>query len=395
MKSENEVADPLAPRDMNKPRAHRNRTDGWIGGRPDTWFGHYRENPASRGGADARRMAADNDYASDVAKDLRHDDALFLNGDKELEAAGLTIESLSPGIGVEIRGFDMANPTDAQIEQIWRLYLLRKVVFFRDQGHINWDEHIAFGKCFADIGFAYGRQRALGRNYTSPSDYPEILRLYADESQPFAAANWHSDVTWSNQPPLGSILLSRKSPPVGGDTVFVDCYALWDSLSPTLKEFLQGRMAVHGRGGRDEAAHPICRTHPETGRNALYINPTFTNYICDMAPEESAKLLAKLYAKMYSTPEHTCRFRWRDGSVAMWDNRSCQHYAVADFWPHERKMERVTIVDRSEENEVPFWQDENGKRHFSERLASQESIDTPVGYGDDILNYQNDTASEA
>ena len=124
----------------------------------------------------------------------------------------------------------------------------------------------------------------------------------------------------------------------------------------------------------------ICRTHPETGRNALYINPTFTNSIRDMEPEESARLLAKLYAKMYSTPEHTCRFRWRDGSVAMWDNRSCQHYAVADFWPHERKMERVTLVDRSEEDEVPFWKDENGERHFSLRLATQESIDTPLSY---------------
>lgn len=379
MSSDNSKVDPFEPRDMNRLRDRKSRADGWVGGRADTWFGHYRENPASRSVADARRMASDKDYAAEVAENLRQADDELINSDRALAAAGLTVEPLSPGIGIEIHGIDLANPTDEQIEQIWRLYLSRKVVFFRDQGHITWDEHIAFGKRFADIGFAFGRQRALGQN-NSPDDYPEILRLYSDEAQPFAAANWHSDVTWSNRPPLGSILLARKAPPVGGDTVFVDCYALWDSLNPVLREFLAGRMAAHGRGGRDEAAHPICRTHPETGRNALYINPTFTNSICDMDPEESAKLLAKLYAKMYSTPEHTCRFRWRDGSVAMWDNRSCQHYAVADFWPHERKMERVTLVDRSEDDEVPFWQDENGERHYGIRLASQESIDTPLGY---------------
>ena len=379
MNRKSENVDPTNSRESIEPRNHERRTDGWVGGRADTWFGHYKENSASRSGVDARRMASDKDYAGIVAEELRQQDRALMNGDKELEAAGLTVEPLSPSIGIEVHGIDLANPTDAQVEQIWRLYLLRKVVFFRDQGQINWDEHIAFAKRFAAIGFAFGRQRALGKD-NSPKDYPEILRLYADESQPFAAANWHSDVTWSNTPPLGSILLARNAPPVGGDTVFVDCYALWDSLKPELKSFLQGRMAIHGRGGRDEAAHPICRTHPETGRNALYINPTFTNSICDMDADDSAQMLANLYAKMYSTPEHTCRFKWRDGSVAMWDNRSCQHYAVADFWPHERKMERVTLVDRSEHNEVPFWEDENGKRHYSVRLASQESIDTPLNY---------------
>ena len=379
MRDESNLIDPFAPRDMNRARTSNRRGDGWVGGRADTWFGHYHDNSASRSGIDPRDLVKNKESAHKIATDLQQvDDALF-NGDAELKAAGLTATPLSPSIGVEIHGIDMADPSDAQISAVWRLYLAKKVVFFRDQGHITWDDHIAFGKCFADIGYAFGRQKALARN-NSPEGYPEILQLYASESSPFAAANWHSDVTWSNQPPLGSILLSRKSPPVGGDTVFVDCYALWDSLNPALKEFLRGRMAVHGRGGRDEAAHPICRTHPETGRNALYINPTFTNAICDMEPEESSKLLATLYAKMYSTPEHTCRFRWQDGSVAMWDNRACQHYAVADFWPYERKMERVTLVARSEADEVPFWEDENGKRHYGVRLASQESIDTPPGY---------------
>ena len=363
------------PRGLNKPRGRGSRTDGWVGGRADTWFGHYRENPASRADADARRMASDEDYATKVAGRLRERDVAT----REDTDAGLSIEPLSPGIGAIIHGVDMASPTDAQVERIWRTLMDRKVVFFRDQGHITRDEHIAFGKRFANVGFAYGRQRALAVN-NSPPDHPEVLRLYADEARPFAASNWHSDVTWSNRPPLGSILLSRKSPPVGGDTVFADCYALWDSLSPVLKSFLEGRTAAHGRAGHDEAEHPICRTHPVTGKRALYVNPTFTNSIRGMAPEDSARLLAQLYAKMYSTPEHTCRFRWQDGSVAMWDNRSCQHYAVSDFWPHERRMERVTLVDPSPEDEVPFWEDASGERHYSVLLTSEEAINTPLGY---------------
>ena len=378
------LADLFKPRGMNKPRRSPARTDGWVGGRADTWLGHYRENSASRAGADVRRMADDKAYSAEVADVLRRQDAAILHGNGTPTGAGLKpkllkIEPLSPGIGAVVYGVDMADPTDAQVELIWNLLMERKVVFFRDQGHITRDEHIAFGRRFADVGLAFGRQQALSVN-NSPAAHPEILRLYADEARPFAAANWHSDVTWSDRPPLGSILLSRKSPPVGGDTVFVDCFALWDSLHPTLRTFLEGRNATHGRAGRDEAQHPICRTHPVTAKRALYVNPTFTNAICGMAPGDSAKLLAQLYAKMYSTPEHTCRFRWRDGSVAMWDNRSCQHYAVSDFWPHERRMERVTLVDPSPDDEVPFWEDATGKRHYSVLLTSEKAINTPLGY---------------
>ena len=279
---------------------------------------------------------------------------------------------------MEVHGIDMADPTDAQAKVIWDLVLEHKVVFFRDQGHITQEQHMAFAKRFADIGLAYGRQQSLTANPTV-NEHPEILKLYSDEARPFAAANWHSDVTWSNRPPLGSILLSRKSPKVGGDTMFADSYAHWHVLSPVLREFLEGRFATHGRAGRDEVEHPICRTHPETGRKALYINPTFTNAILGMEPADSARLLAQLYAKMYSTPEHCCRFRWREGSVAMWDNRSCQHYAVADFWPHDRFMERVTLLDRNEDNEVPFWIDVQGERHYGRILTSEEEISTPIG----------------
>ncbi|MCY3622655.1 MAG: TauD/TfdA family dioxygenase [Gammaproteobacteria bacterium] len=372
-----DVEELFEPRGLNKRGATQGRADGWVGGRAHTWHGHYRENPASRAGADSHRMASDAKYAAAVAEELRRRDATVPHGDSVGD--GLEVEPVSPGIGTVVQGVDMATLTDAQANGIWNLLMERKVVFLRDQGHITRDEHIAFAKRFAETGLAFGRQHALAAS-KPPSEYPEILRLYSDEARPFAASNWHSDVTWSDRPPLGSVLLARKAPPVGGDTVFVDCIALWDSLNSTLKEFLEGRTATHGRRGNDEVEHPVCRTHPVTGKNALYINPTFTNSICGMEPADSARLLARLYAKMYSTPEHTCRFPWRDGSVAMWDNRSCQHYAVSDFWPHERLMERVTLVDPSEEDEVPFWLDANGERHYSVMLASREAIDTPLGY---------------
>jgi taurine dioxygenase len=366
--------DIFEPRGMNRAQV---RTDGWVGGRADTWRGHYQENPASRAGANTERLLADEAYAAEVANSIRERDDALLHGGGPVEGSGLTVEPLSPSIGAIVHGIDLASPTDAQVTAIWNLILERKAVFFRGQGHITRDQHIEFAKRFADTGLAFGRQQALSAN-ASQDDYPEILKLYADEARPFAASNWHSDVTWSNRPPLGSILLARQSPPVGGDTVYVDAYALWDSLSPELQAFLEGRRANHGRAGKDEVAHPICRTHPETGRRALYINPTFTNSICDMDRDESSRLLAQLYAKMYSTPEHQCRFSWQEGSVAMWDNRSCQHYAVGDFWPHERKMERVTLLDRSEADEVPFWSDGDGNRHYSVLLTSEEEISTPL-----------------
>ena len=259
MSTEPASNDLFAPRGMNKRTAAEGRRDGWVGGRADTWHGHYREAPASRAGADARRLFTDESYRSDVAVKLRKIDEEIIHGDSETAKAGLTLEPLSPSIGTVIHGIDLANPTDEQIQQVWRQFLARKVVFFRDQGHITRDEHVALGKRFADIGLAFGRQQSLAGN-NSPAEYPEILKLYADETNAFSAANWHSDVTWSNQPPLGSILLSRKSPPFGGDTMFVDCYALWDGLSPVLKEFFKG---THG--------------HPWAGRSRRSSAPDLSN----------------------------------------------------------------------------------------------------------------------
>jgi taurine dioxygenase len=171
---------------------------------------------------------------------------------------------------------------------------------------------------------------------------------------------WHSDVTWRLAPSLGSVLLAREVPPIGGDTLFCDMYAAYEGLGDRVRASLEGLRAVHdftrtfGRlmsaeeleKKREEyppAEHPVVRTHPETGRKGLYVNAAFTSHIVGMPPDESDRLLERLYAQA-SVPEYQCRFRWRPHSVAFWDNRAVQHYAVSDYFPSRRLMERVTIV---------------------------------------------------
>jgi taurine dioxygenase len=170
---------------------------------------------------------------------------------------------------------------------------------------------------------------------------------------------------------------------VGGDTIFVDTAAAWSGLSPALKMRLAHMRALHGRPegstegewkggavkafrtvrrtdlrGRPEVLHPVMRTHPDTGEQHLYVNPTFTLGLEEdgtiVEHGEASALLSQLYTQMYSTPEYSCRFSWSGGSVAFWDNRACQHYACGDFWPHARRMERVTVLDRSFERRAPF-----------------------------------------
>lgn len=196
------------PRGMND-NTRAKRSDGWVGGRADTWMGHYKEVPASRVSADARRMANDHDYSSQVAETIRRKDEAIVQ--EMLDDASLSIEPASPSIGVVVHGVDLADPSDAQIDAIKRLYLEAKVVFFRDQGHISREEHIAFGRRISDTGLAYGRQNFLARREL-PDEHPEILRLYANEERPFAASNWHSDVTWSDRPRWGRSC-SRESHP--------------------------------------------------------------------------------------------------------------------------------------------------------------------------------------
>ena len=167
----------------------------------------------SHTGLDGRRLSSEepHGYVHEVAdKILRRDAALLQDLDGRFAEAGLSVEPASACIGAYVHGINMAEVTDAQVSLIWELIYSHKVVFFRDQGHISRKQHIAFGRRFAEVGLAFGRHQALSAN-TSPDEYPEILPLYSDKNAPFVPANWHSDVTWAEKPPLGSILLTQIS----------------------------------------------------------------------------------------------------------------------------------------------------------------------------------------
>ena len=262
------------------------------------------------------------------------------------------IKQLSPMIGAELAGLKLSGDLpDAAISEIRRALLEFKVVFFRDQHELTAAEHIAFARRFGDLEIHPATPKG--------QEDPEILRITHDETSKGRENAWHSDVTWRPEPSLGSILRAREVPPFGGDTLFSCMYAAYDALSPAMKEWVSGLTARHdiarvfaGRLNKSVEElhaqypvqeHPVVRTHPETGRRALYVNTAFTDQIVGLSKKESDWLLAHLYT-FAAVPEHQCRFRWEAGSLAFWDNRACQHYAASDYFPQRRVMERVTIA---------------------------------------------------
>ena len=270
------------------------------------------------------------------------------------------VHPLSPTIGAEVAGVSLAEEVDDDLfEQLNRALLEWKVLFFRGQT-IDHEDQIAFASHWGTI-----EQHPFVRLNVDQPDQPEVLRLEKGEKQKGTENFWHSDVTWRRNPSLGSILRAIELPPIGGDTLWADMAAAYDCLSDDVKEYLEGMVAEHdwvstfGRRMdqdtidqlREEfpaAHHPVVRTHPETGRKMLYVNGAFTTRIVDMEPDESNELLAFLF-RQAAFPEYQCRLRWNVGDVAFWDNRSTQHYASSDYYPHRRVMERITIV-----GDVPY-----------------------------------------
>jgi taurine dioxygenase len=275
---------------------------------------------------------------------------------RNFKVADLELLPLTPSIGAEIRGLDLARPLDAATIDHLRAALLDwKVLFFRDQD-ITTEQHLAFARNFGDLEVHPFVPQKPG--------YPEVLALTHDQDNKGRENTWHSDVTWREKPSLGSILRAIEIPPVGGDTLFADMYAAYEGLTDDVKAQIEGRMAVHDfaffraglrRRGKSEeeieafnkaypmVEHPVVRTHPETGRKALYVNTAFTQHIVGLEKDASDALLKHLYAQA-AIPEYQCRFRWETNSIAFWDNRACQHYAASDYWPAVRRMERVTVI---------------------------------------------------
>lgn len=270
----------------------------------------------------------------------------------------IEVRPLAGAIGAEIFGVDLSGELDAatfgEIRRAFHEYL---AIFFRDQ----------------DLDPL--EQRAFAARFGTPQIYPfvkgmegcpEVIEIVkeAHEVQNFGGF-WHSDTAYLATPPLGTMLYALQVPPAGGDTMFANGYLAYETLSETMRGILDGLVGINSAtlriGGEeadakssgrmrsanlermaDHAEHPVVRTHPETGRRALYVNGAHTAAIKGMTKAESRALLDFLFAHAVQA-ELTCRFRWQPGSLAFWDNRCCQHFALNDYQGHRRHMRRITI----------------------------------------------------
>ena len=266
--------------------------------------------------------------------------------------AHIQVEPVAGALGAEVAGIDLRKPLDPEvIAEIRRAWLEHQVLFFRDQP-LTVDEHKAFARRFGELHVHPVLQQMADQGH------PEIVVLESHAGRPLVADAWHSDVTFEREPPLGSILRAVEVPAAGGDTMWASMTAAYDALSEPMKRVLEGLRAVHSGAGfrriakekqaealaqNETTTHPVIRTHPETGRKAIFVNSIFTKGIDGMRPREGHALLAFLFEHVAS-PDFSCRFRWRQHSIAMWDNRCTQHRVVADNLPAYRRMERVTLL---------------------------------------------------
>lgn len=265
----------------------------------------------------------------------------------------IDVRRYEPALGAEVRGITLADGIDDEIYvEIRRALLEHQVLFFKEQREIPPDVQVAIGKRFGELHMHPAAPQMEG--------FPEVFEIHVQKDSQIANGEfWHSDVSCDEIPPLGTILQIHILPEIGGDTLFANMYAAYDALSDPLKRMLGELTATHGsehvyrgryaeRGVDDRqkvyphASHPVVRTHPETGRKALYVNRTFTTKINELSDSESGALLNLLYDHC-EQPDFQIRFRWQLNDVAFWDNRCTMHHAIWDYWPHERKGRRVTI----------------------------------------------------
>ena len=262
---------------------------------------------------------------------------------------------ISGALGAEISGVDLSRPLGKdELLELRKLWLEHLVVFFRDQP-LSEEQYMAFSLQFGEP-VEYPLVKGLPR-------FPRIIEVKKLEHERVAFGGiWHSDTAYLQRPPMASMLLAREVPPHGGDTLFANMYAAYEGLSDGLKALLSGLKAVNSStkadasktredriksDGTDKsdftAEHPVVRTHPETGRKALYVNPGHTVRFAGWTEEESKSLLEFLY-KTQQLPEYTCRFSWQPGSIALWDNRCAQHNPVNDYHGYRRVMHRITLA---------------------------------------------------
>ncbi len=249
--------------------------------------------------------------------------------------AGWQIERLAGSLGAEIHGVDLAAPSADDIERIKALLVEHQVLFFPDQS-LTPDQHVALGPHFG---------RMEGHPHLGNADgHPELFELRASGGG--IADEWHTDLTFRPEPAVMSILHMVQCPPAGGDTMWTSLTAAYDALSAPMKDLCDGLTALHDALPHNRPdqmhIHPVVRVHPVSGKKALYVNSHFTRRIVEMSAGESEALLSYL-TRFVAEPQFTVRYRWRKGTIAMWDNRATQHCVLNDF-EGERIIQRVTIM---------------------------------------------------
>ena len=270
------------------------------------------------------------------------------------------INSLTPTIGAEISGIDLSNNLNSQdLDNIYKNLIDHKVIFFRNQ-NLKPEDHITFAKSFGDIEPPHPI-------YPHVENFPEITLLENDPTNPPDTDEWHTDVTFKTEPPFTSILYSKEIPPSGGDTLWCSLIAIYDALPENIKIELESKRAIHDMGdfrnnfssedneeyskklnaGFEKfgnAVHPVVKVHPILNKKFLYINPSFTRHIIGMDMTDSNNLLSYLFSFM-TKPQYQVRFKWTPHTLALWDNRCTMHYAIGDYMPHRRVMNRITVLN--------------------------------------------------
>ena len=271
----------------------------------------------------------------------------------------MKISLTSGALGAEVEGIDLKNSSKENFSKINELLLEHKVIFFRDQ-NISPEQQINLAKFFGPLErhvYVKGREK-----------FPEIIRIIKGRNEKHQwGETWHTDVSYNKNPTKVIILKSIKIPPVGGDTMFSNMEIAYDTLDEKIKKKIKDKKAIHSSLGAEffidnykymegnekrnydsySNEHPIVRTHPETGKKILFVNWTYTKQIIGLEKEESDLILKEIFEHQ-ARLDLTCRFNWTENAVAIWDNRSVIHYAIADFFPgrglgHERIMDRIAI----------------------------------------------------
>jgi taurine dioxygenase len=278
----------------------------------------------------------------------------------------LDVRPLSGALGAEVRGVQLAELTDEVFAELHRLLLRYLVIVITGQQGLPPEAHVAFGRRFGEVELHPYLPRLDG--------HQEIVII--DSERGGKVDVWHTDMTFHASPPLASILQLVQCPGQGGDTMWTNQYLVYESLSAPVRDMLDGLTAIHAirkKGFESRAEHPVVRVHPETGRRSLYVNRLFTSHIVQLSRNESDALLQFLF-EFSTSPAFTCRYRWRTGDVAMWDNRVTQHYAVNDY-TEPRRGQRVTVLGDHPAGNPPRWdpyQPAPGERYWPAQVNAME-----------------------